>query len=152
MANNINSEHFSVTNVLNRIAETIINPSGKESYKGCCHAFTALNIRGNRKNIDGDINLVLLGIDGRVLHSVLLDGSNHIIADSQIHQSGIKSEFNPQGTYRSSFYKGGEEQEYLELKRIPMEELSKLFPELGIHISTSASTAVSPKNKTTLNF
>ncbi len=95
----------SASNVFRSIGLAVAGSNHPSAYVNCCHAFTASVIALNIDQIPDDMNVVLLGYKGEVLHSILVTNDGEIAADTQRQIRKLDSSFNAEsGSYSSRLY------------------------------------------------
>lgn len=116
---------MSVADVLQGIKRTIDNPDDPLRYRTCCHAFSAQMIARNRERLPQDGRLVILGVEGNAMHSIVVGDAGEILADTQIHWRNIASRYDPETRiYESRISPDSQEVwRYKELVSVPLRDL-----------------------------
>lgn len=82
----------SAVDKLERMALTIDDGDNPEAYRTCCHAYTARIIRDHMHAIKDTDQIVLLGNDGIIAHSILANEEGEILADSKFGLKRLEPE------------------------------------------------------------
>ena len=119
----------SVSKTFASMGLAIERPSHPRAYSTCCHAYTAKIIGLNIRDLPDDYSVVLLGHKGEVLHSIIMNENDDIVADTQQALRGINSHFDVRsGVYNSKMYADShEDTKYEVIARLSVGEFKQRY-------------------------